>query len=530
MKSLILPFLLSLTWAGSLRAQPGSTSLEEVQRQATFIEGHREFFLGNYEKAEPLFLEVLEKDPENAAAAYALARTYAGLEKFNQALEYARKATDWEPSNPWYWMFLAELYQQSEDDLRAAEVYAELARRFPDNDFYAFNQAYFLVRANRHEDAIAVYDRLEKKMGVNEELTRRKYQLYLGMGNYKKAEREIQRLIQRFPDKPRYRYLLATFYETIDRQGDARKVYRQILERWPEEPRARLALATEAEGGADARLVERLEPVFRNPNVNIDAKIGEMLPLIQEAVQNDDRPRMEALLPLARLLEEVHPGEAKAFAVTADLLFHSGRIEEAVEHYRRTLELDDSVYQVWEQLLNALAQLRRWKELTRSAEEALDLFPNQASLNYLYGLGLLEQGKARAAVSTLEQALLMAVGLEDMRFRILGLLGRAHCEAGQLEAALRRFEEARRMNAQSPLLLAAYARCLLSNNQFDPAQSLLEEATRLAPNHPAVLETRGDALFLQGDVNGALQLWQKALEQDPQNETLKRKISSRSLE
>ncbi|RMF22528.1 MAG: hypothetical protein D6765_14200, partial [Bacteroidetes bacterium] len=229
MKSLIFPLLFLLAWTGGLAAQPGSVSLEEVQRQATFIEGHREFFLGNYEKAEPLFLEVLEKDPENAAAAYALARTYQGLEQPDKALEYARKATEWEPANPWYWMFLAELYQQAEDDVRAAEVYAELARRFPDNDFYAFNQAYFLVRANRHEDAIAVYDRLEKKMGINEELTRRKYQLYLGLGNYKKAEREIERLIQRFPDKPRYRYLLATFYEAIDRPADARKVYRRIL-------------------------------------------------------------------------------------------------------------------------------------------------------------------------------------------------------------------------------------------------------------------------------------------------------------
>ncbi|RMF20374.1 MAG: tetratricopeptide repeat protein, partial [Bacteroidetes bacterium] len=279
-----------------------------------------------------------------------------------------------------------------------------------------------------------------------------------------------------------------------------------------------------------ARLVERLEPVFRNPNVNIDAKIGEILPLIEEAVQNDDRPRMETLLRLTRLLEEVHPNEAKAFAVTADLLFHSGRTAEAVEHYRQTLELDDSVYLVWEQLLNALAQLRRWKELTRSAEEALELFPNQATLNYLYGLGLLEQGKAPAAVSTLEQALLMAAGLEDLRFRILGLLGRALCEAGRLEEALRRFEEARSLNAQSPLLLATYARCLLSRNQLAKAKTLLEEASRLAPEHPAVLETRGDALFLQGDVDAALQWWQKALEKDPENESLKRKISSRSLE
>ena len=199
----------------SLFAQTDRLTQADVELQQKFIEAKREMILEDYAKAIELFSQVLATDKTNAAAAYELARAHDMMSDSEKAVKYAKHAVENEPDNEWYQMFLGDLYQQENKDAEAAMVYGGLIEQDPDNDYFYFKQAYFLVRSNQPEEAIKVYENLEKRIGINEELTRRKHTLYLGIGNYKKAAKEIEELIEAFPHKIGYRHLLAGFYEQI---------------------------------------------------------------------------------------------------------------------------------------------------------------------------------------------------------------------------------------------------------------------------------------------------------------------------
>ncbi|GAB4243499.1 MAG: tetratricopeptide repeat protein [Saprospiraceae bacterium] len=565
MKHYLIYLPLFLFFSFSLAAQHSTTSEAAVNLEAMFIDGLREKQLGNYDKAAGIFEDFLEKDPNNAAAAYVLSQIYDTLGKSDKAMELGAKAVELDKNNNWYKIYLANLYQKNDRDIDAAALYEELVKQEPHNLDYYRQWAYHLVRAGKPADAIKVYNELEKKMGVNEETTRHKHTLYMGMGDYKKAAKEIEKLIERFPDKTQYRHLLATFYEQINDKEKARETYRQILELDPEDARAKIALAEEAKGNDDLRFLQSLKPVFENPSTDLDTKIKELIPYVQELSSTQDQDLGNSLLALAAILDEVHPGSAKVQSLMGDVLYYSGQKDTALQHYLKCLEIDDTVWQVWEQTLYLLHEKGAYEELARRAEYALDIFPNQATAYYYYGVAKNELGDAKEALNAFQQALIMASRNQSLRFNILVQSGKAYCSLKQYSKADNAFNEALEMSNRNAVALLHYCHCLSERkDQLDKAMEIAEELIGVAQgdpdaeaamaevhyqqsqydkaaewlemamehggsNDPFILERFGDVQFKLGHQTEALEYWKKALENGGQSSSLERKIQEGKL-
>ena len=563
-----LPYLpiLFLLFSLSLAAQHSSTTETAVQLEAMFIDGLREKQLGNYDKAASILEDFLEKDPNNAAAAYTLSQVYDTLGKSDKALELGAKAVKLDPSNPWYKIYLAQLYQKNDQDEKAAELYEQLVKTDPHNENYYRQWAYHLVRAGKPTDAIKVYNELEKQLGINEETSRQKHTLYVGMGDYKKAAREIEKLIQRFPKNIRYRHMLATFYEQINNQEKARETYRQILEIDPGDARAKIALAEEASGNDDLRFLQSLQPVFENPATGLDTKIKEIIPYVQELSTTQDKDLGQSLLALASILDNVHPGSAKVQSLMGDVLYYSGQPDKALQHYLKCLELDDTVWPVWEQTLYLLNEKGAYEELARRAEYALEIFPNQATAYYYYGVANNELGHAPEALDALQQALIMASDNKALRFNVLVQSAKAYCRLNQYQQADNAFHEALSMSKRNPVALLHYCRCLSQRkDHLDQALEIAKELNAAAPedpdaeaamaevlyqkeqfaaagewlerafshgrnNDPALLERYGDVLFQMGKQAAALEYWKKAQHNGSHSSSLERKVQEGKLQ
>ncbi|MFT4972664.1 MAG: tetratricopeptide (TPR) repeat protein, partial [Saprospiraceae bacterium] len=91
MRLIVLTLAATFLWQTSF-AQLGQTTEEEIKLQELFIAANAEKLRGNYEKAIALFESFLEKDKENGAAAYELARLYDLEEKNDLAVKSAEKA------------------------------------------------------------------------------------------------------------------------------------------------------------------------------------------------------------------------------------------------------------------------------------------------------------------------------------------------------------------------------------------------------------------------------------------------------
>ncbi|NNE30285.1 MAG: tetratricopeptide repeat protein, partial [Saprospiraceae bacterium] len=175
--------------------QEGRVTEAEINVQKTFIEANREKILGNYEEAANLFREVLAENARNGAAAYELARVYDVLERNKEALESVKLAVSIEPLNSWYQTFLADLYEDGRQYGLAAEVYENLIQIYPDQHYYYYKQAFYLVKNQDVTKAIKVYNQLEEIIGITQDLTGKKFRLYLALGNTKKATGELKKLV-----------------------------------------------------------------------------------------------------------------------------------------------------------------------------------------------------------------------------------------------------------------------------------------------------------------------------------------------
>ena len=64
--------------------------------------------------------------------------------------------------------------------------------------------------------------------------------------------------------------------------------------------------------------------------------------------------------------------------------------------------------------------------------------------------------------------------------------------------------------------------------RFKEAVKFLERANRNLPGDPVVTEHLGDAYFKAGYRSKAIEFWNKALETDPENESLQEKLKRES--
>ena len=552
-------FLLLFSYFFTL-AQPGSTTEAEMDLAAIFIEGNKEKLLGNWDKAIDKFEEVLDTDRNNAAAAYELARVYEAKKDLENAEKFAKKSVDWDGSNEWFRMYLAEVFQKNNKDEMAAGQYEELVKLFPYNEEFYQKWAYYLVRSSKPEAAINVYNELEKKVGILEEVTRHKHTLYMGMGDMKMAAAELERLIEKFPNNTSYWHLLGTFYEQVDEKAKAKDVYKKILEKNPDDARAQIALAEESKGNDDVRFLNSLKPVFEDPKTDIDTKIKEIFPYVSELASSGNKNLSNTLLALTSVLETVHSDDAKSHSVLADVLYYSGQTDRALEQYKKTLELDDTKWPVWEQLLYIYSEKKDYKNLIKNSEKALDIFPNQATAYYLNGAGYNGQGEYKDALNSLQQALIMSSRNARLRYDVLIETGKSYFHLKQFAKSDNAFEEALKINGKDPIILKNYSYHLAARSEhLDKAKDLATQLNKVAPNHPVsldamafvlykmkdypnaklwldkalqsggqddpvVLEHYGDVQFQLGNATEALQYWQRALEKGGDSEFLERKV------
>ncbi len=506
---------LGIAWA--LPAQipdSGRVSEEEVERQTRFIEADRDRILGNFEEAAEQLIKLRDEEPDNPVFAFSLARVYAGQEQFVEAVTLVREALEQDPENTWYLEYLAGLYEQQEANRQAAEVYQELLSQHPDNEEYYNRQAYFLVRAGAVEDALRVYDRLEERFGLSEELIRRKHALYLGLGDKDKAAAQLQRLIEAFPTDTEYRHMLATFYEEMDEPEKAREVYARILEIDPDDAAAQLSLAGEAQPqGGDQEYLNSLRPVFERPDVELDIKIQRLIPIVQKVAETGDVALGDAALELTGILDQVHPDAAKVSATEGDLFFYTGRYAEAIGKYETTLSLDDTVFPVWEQLLNALFHEGRTEALFERAEEAMDLFPNKPIAYYYYGVASRELDDPDEALYAFEQALLMSAADPSLTFLVQAQLGQVYDQLGQFERSEAAFAGALEIQPGQPDVLRAYAASLAERSaSLDKALDMAGKALEARPDDPVFLDTYGWVLYKQKKFRQAENQFREALQ------------------
>ena len=195
------------------------------------------------------------------------------------------QAVAFAPDNYWYSQGLVSLYQQQNELDKAAALLEKMVTRFPSKQDPLFSLLDIYSRQEKYNDVISTLNRLEKRLGKNEQLSMEKFRIYLQMKDDKKAFQEIESLVQEYPMDMRYQVILGDVYLQNGKKQEAYEIYKKVLAEEPDNAMAMYSLASYYEETGQKGLYEQqLDTLLLNKKVASDTKLNVMRQFI---VQNE---------------------------------------------------------------------------------------------------------------------------------------------------------------------------------------------------------------------------------------------------
>jgi len=480
--------------------------------QEVFFKAQLEKAKGNKAKAHELFVQCVGLEPRNAAVHYEVGKyELSELNNAAEALSHAKMCVESDPANAWYQQLLAQSYASLSKYDAAIKAFREVVRLSPDNYEMMYELANVQLYANKQQDAIATYDLLESKTGVYEELSVQKHLLYEQLKQYEKAGLELERLAEQYPDEPRYWGMAAQFYQRYGLMNKAAKSLENMEKADPSNGQVHWQLSEYyATQGDEKRSYDELKLAFATTDVPIDQKVMVLMRYYSLTQQRPERlPDAYALLVLT---EQVHPNEAKAYAMYGDFLARDGKLNEALQKYKKALELGASMSLIWKQVLELEAEISDFAALSKDAPKALELYPLVPEFYYFNGLAQQQQKNPAKAVDAFNLGKELVVDNPILLKRFYAALGESYNSLKQFDRSDAAFEEALRIDPADVFVMNNYAYYLaLRKAKLDSAANLSARSNELQPGMASFEDTYAYVLFRQGKHEEALVWMKKAM-------------------
>lgn len=542
----------------------------KIELEYLFVEAEKLYLLKNYSQSIELLNQCLDLQPDNDVFYFKKAEITNETEQYDQAAELIEKAIDLNDKNKYYYLLAVDIYSNLGDLKKAADTYEKLIQKVDGTSNYLFNLAASYMYLQDLEKALATYDRAQEKFGLTEETAFQKQKIYLQLNNLDAALEVGKELIRTYPDNSRYVLMTAEILSSNNRLDESAEMLEVLLDKKPNESTARLQLADVYwKQQKFDEYEQQLILAFKDPNLNINAKVN----LIMKYMVYLPNHNLENLIPfLVNTLVEVHPDDKNAYLISGDV--YSTYIEknlvtgdkqtefkeQAVSNYASYVAIDPANFNVWQNLLNYELQLDAQDSLAVHAEQALELFPNQAWLYLINGIAKHNSKELNQATQLLEMGAKRAGGNRGLLLVIYGYLGDIYNEMEDYEKSdaayekvleidphnytvlnnysyylsLRgeRLDRAKKMctiliqsNPDNTTYLDTYAWVLYNMGDYLEAKRIFEKIMAIGVNEGVYFDHFGDTLYRLGEGEKAIEQWKKARELDKSIENIDEKIN-----
>ncbi len=538
------------------------TVLDNTQQsefEYIFIEGLKQKHQGNIDGAQQMFSRCLEIDPLSAVCMFEMGKIHYAKKDITSATLLLEKARDINPNNQWYTLLLAQVYQQSQKFGEAAKLYESLYKTDSKNITYLYTQAVLLGMNKDYDAAIKTYDKLAEKGGMNVQIAVAKQNIYLERGDNKSAIKEIEKLIEKNPNNPTFYGLMAELYQKQGNNEKALEYYNKIFEIDPENGFAYISLANfYVEQSNFSEAYKNLKLAFESNNLDADTKIQYyLLQLTQEEQSPWTNSQIDSLL---EILREKYPNDDRMLAVYADNLLRQGKLDEARDNVRKFLNNNPQSYDMWAQYLIITNELQEWDRLISDCNDALKLFPKEASVHMFKALGYLMKEEYQPALDAANKGLEYTGENIIAQMQLEVFVADANYQLGNIDAAIdayakvietdpnnyaamnnyayylaqekRNLDDAEKYankaiqaNPTSSTYLDTYAWVLFRKGDYKLAKFYQETAiSNNVSNSGTIVEHYGDILFMLGEKEKAIEQWKKAKEMGDASKILDEKI------
>ena len=210
-----------------------------------------------------------------------------------------------------------------------------------------------------------------------------------------------------------------------------------------------------------------------------------------------------------------------ALARASSLLAENGQLEDAIDRIRRLREANPrQAENFWLLEVNLLLDQEQQQQALSTATEALEEHPDNIEIRYARAMLYDGIGRPADAEADLKQIIEQepenAVALNALGYILTTRTDRLREARGYIEKALR-------LDPDNPAILDSMGWVLFLEGQLEPALDYLSRAWAAFPD-PEVAAHYGEALWMNGAEEQARIIWQEGLEQDSDHEVLRETI------
>jgi tetratricopeptide (TPR) repeat protein len=539
-------------------------SLESKNFEENYYNGIKTKLIDNdVIKAIGYFEKCISIDDQNTGALYELAKLYMQQNKFPEAQKLLEKATQLDPQNKWYILALIETYSQQSNYEKTISTLRKLADITPfDIQIYLKLSDLYLMD-HQPLKAIKVLDGVEQLSGILPEVIDRKRRIYLNIDKFDDAEKEMQKLIKAYPFNTEYIKALIDMYLMYDKTNNILPLYQKVLTIDSNDGKSQMMLADYYRNTNNPGLsLQYTEKIVRNPDLEVKTKLSYLM--VTYAKEKITPETKQLLLKLSDIILDLNPGNSQVYAFKGDIYYNTNHQDSALNQYLKSLDNEKSNYLTWKKVMMLYFEQKNYIKAIEICTQASELFPTNAEIYFYEGIALMQQKKNSEAASILETGLSYVIKNKPLQQQFCANLGEVYHTLANYEKSdkyydkaleldpndgyvlnnfayflsLRkiRLEDAKRMseksllvNPDNPANLDTYGWILYLLSDYIAAEQNISKALLKNPNDPDILEHYGDIQFKLGNIDKAVEQWQKAKNHGSTSKNLDKKISDKML-
>ncbi len=571
-----LPYLLLLlTLAGSLavagRSRRSAADEDRAKADYIFLEALRAKSQDNHDVAYELLkharrLNGGDKTIGANLALYQLALTSddAGTA---ESMEMMRAYYHENPEDLFHATRFALLCEQLDLTDEARGVWRKIAAAHPEQPEFSYHLAELLAKDGSEEgmdEALAIYDTLEVSEGLSIPLASRRIEIFHQKGDTTAIIKELNRVLEGAPRSVDAWVFAGDFYTALHLNDEAKEHYDSACAIDPSSGLAKYSRARYYNTIGDSAAFEHeIYEALGERDLELETKLSMLKGYIQETITDSvSQPQVEELFD--RLIE-MHPHEHDIHSLYAHYLIVYKRYADAAVQTEHALDADPSDQTEWEMLTSLYLQSEELDKAQAAIHRSLRYFPEDARQFLMLGAIMHQKEEFDKALQEYEHAKAYTDSTDAvMMSQIYQSMGDVYYQKKQPETSFEYYEKAIQLNpenymalnnfayhlanegrdlelAQKSILkvlmaepdnenaLDTYAWVLFKMKDYAKAREIIDETLgKIEEPNGEVYEHAGDIYFMDSEPDQAVEFWKKALELDPDNELLKKKVTHKT--
>lgn len=548
-------------------AKQGVSLTDQRKAEYIFVQAQSEKLKGNYDSFYELLSHAHAIDSTNTAISFYLGMSKlrmnnATKESCEQGLALMKKHFDAQPDDLYETTFYSDANMQlghPEEALRALKVLneynpnrLELQVRLAE----AYSESGDFAKSNETYDSIAAI------FGNAIQITSSKIENYMAMNDSTGALREMRGLLATAPQNDSYNIAMSSLFQHYGMSDSALYYLDRAQEYAPDNGYIYLARAEYySQIGDSVGYEQQIYNALTAEQLDVDSKLGVLLGHIRQQLAHEDTT--QRINDLFTVLIEQHPHESKIHQLYSEYLYAKKDVKGAIEQLGYSLDMNPTDADSWRNMVILNMMDDNYAAAVKASEKALEYNPDNIDLRRYVAGCYYQMEEYDKAIESYEETLAMVDSTDlETRAEIITGMGDIYSQIKDTVRAIECYEQALELDPINSGALNNYAYFLAQRSEdLDHAEQMAALAVKDDPenanfidtyawvffakkdyakalqyikqaverdedNH--LLEHYGDILWFNDEKEQAVEQWTKALESEPDNELLQRKVKDKT--